>query len=251
MQHIRDIPNDPYSFWSILRVFWSKERVDAWYQATFSRGTEVVDNLMCLAPHVHKYHERAQFALQPIMFTEDKMRLTVRFWWLPRFEHSDEGVDLDESPSILEKLDHRMGRSHVTKLYNVNTDEKICSGDEICFETSDPESLPLPNFDLLEMQWVLQCVAAMSGGAEPQDETYGGDDDDSFGDVPIMGSDDGYTSDLDIDTSLSSVRSTIPSSLLDARGQCYVDKEIVHRTKTQVSASPTEEMRASFSEGNN
>lgn len=66
----------------------------------------------------------------------------------------------------------------------------------MCFEKSDPESLPLPNFHLLEMQWVLQCVAAMSFGAEPQDETYDGDGDDVFDDILVM--DDDYISNIDI-----------------------------------------------------
>src|SRR5262249_49174956 len=51
-----------------------------------------------------------------------------------------------------------------------------------CFNQStvDPMLRPLPNFVLLEMQWILHRVAAMSGAAEPQDE-YGDSDDDDDG----------------------------------------------------------------------
>ena len=54
------------SIWAALRIFWSQERVDAWYNAVFSSRTEVVSNLMCLNPSAYKYHERAYFALEPI-----------------------------------------------------------------------------------------------------------------------------------------------------------------------------------------
>ncbi|KAF2266837.1 hypothetical protein CC78DRAFT_531281 [Lojkania enalia] len=47
------------SFWDTLRMFWSKERVDARYNAIFPLGTEVCQNLVCLAPHAHAYWERA------------------------------------------------------------------------------------------------------------------------------------------------------------------------------------------------
>jgi hypothetical protein len=67
-----------------------------------------------------------------------------------------------------------------SKLWNHYTDKKISSGDEICLETDDPVTRPLPNFKLLEMQWFLHRVAAMSGAAEPQDE-YGSDSDDDEG----------------------------------------------------------------------
>jgi hypothetical protein len=43
----------------------------------------------------------------------------------------------------------------------------ICSGYEISLKTDGPVSRPLPDFRLLEMQWYLHRVTAMSGAAEP------------------------------------------------------------------------------------
>jgi hypothetical protein len=105
-----------------------------------------------------------------------------------------------------------MGQSdseaHFTKLYNVSTDEKISSGDEIHLCTDGPERLPLPNLDLLEMQWALQCVAAMSvniaalfGGLDFQYEP--GDDDDNY-----PGSDEEFMA----SSVLLKSQSTLPSS---------------------------------------
>jgi hypothetical protein len=50
----------------------------------------------------------------------------------------------------------------------------ICSGDEICLQTADPERLPLPSFELLQVRYVLQSVAALKGVRERDDESYYG-----------------------------------------------------------------------------
>jgi hypothetical protein len=101
-----------------LLHFWSQDRVDAWYQAIFSSGTEVVYNLMSLAPRVHKYHERAYFALEPKEISDDKKRLTVKFFWLPRNQYCPK-VDILHTPLIREDLD---GRNHGVRLWNFHTD---------------------------------------------------------------------------------------------------------------------------------
>ena len=62
--------------------------------------------------------------------------------------------------------------------------------DEISLETDDPVTRPLPDFRLLEMQWFLHRVAAMSGAAEPQDNFRGGGDDSDEWDTDIKGEPD-------------------------------------------------------------
>jgi hypothetical protein len=168
--------SDPYSIWAVLRQFWSQDRVDAWYKAIFSSGTEVVYNLMCLGPHVHKYHEKAYFALKPKEISNDKKRLTVKFFWLPRNKYSPT-VDILRTPLIPEDLD---GRNHGVGLWNFYTDQRIRSGDEIYLETDDPERLPLPDWRILEMQWILQRVTALSAAAEPRDDFSDETDDDWY-----------------------------------------------------------------------
>src|SRR4051794_8090914 len=144
MRKLEASPSDPLSFWSVLYQFWSQDRVDAWYNTIFSSGTEVVYNLMCLGPSVHKYHERAYFALEPKEISNDKKRLIVRFYWLPRYQHSDE-VDILCSPLIPEDLD---GDNHEVSLWNRSAKKLICSGDEIYLETNDSERLPLPDWKI-------------------------------------------------------------------------------------------------------
>jgi hypothetical protein len=63
------------------------------------------------------------------------------------------------------------------KLYDLLTDRKLCSGDEISITTPEPDRLPLPNQWIFEMQWTLQQVAALKGVVEALDD----DDDDDDG----------------------------------------------------------------------
>jgi HNH endonuclease len=165
------------SFWDTLRIFWSKERVDAWYNAIFSNPakTEVCQNLLSLSPNAHAYWERAYFALKPMRISDDKKRLDIQFFWLSSNPHVP-GVTILQAPS-LSAPDHG---PNLARLFNHETITQICSGDEISLETDDPVSRPLPNFRLLEMQWFLHRVTAMSGAAEPQDDYYDEDSDDDI-----------------------------------------------------------------------
>ncbi|EGE08668.1 hypothetical protein TEQG_07628 [Trichophyton equinum CBS 127.97] len=136
-----DIVNKMYNPWSVLRMFWSQEKVDAWYNAiTGPVATETVQNLMCLAPSVHKYHERAYFALEPVEEDTQSHTLTV------------------------------------------------VSGDEIISGTliniTGHEGIPLPDPALLQLQWMLQRIVALAGGAEVFQESSDDGDDDDYDDYP-------------------------------------------------------------------
>ena len=165
------------SLWDVLRTFWSKKRIDNWYNAIFSSParTEVCQNLLCLSPHAHAYWERAYFALKPISISDDKKRLDIQFFWLSSNPHVS-GTDILQAPS----LSALHAGSNLAKLYNHETDTIIKSGDEISLKTDDPVLRPLPDFWLLEMQWFLHRVTAMSGAAEPEDDSYDKDGDKNY-----------------------------------------------------------------------
>jgi len=156
-------------------MFWSEERVNAWYAAIFPRGTEACHNLMCLAPHAHKYWEKAHFTLKPIRLSDDKKRLDIQFFWLAKGNGASE-VAILQRPPLSVHLDQG---PNVTKLFNVQTNRKICSGDQITLETDNAMSHPLPDLRLLDMQWILHRVTAMSAAAEAQDD-FGDDSDDDL-----------------------------------------------------------------------
>jgi hypothetical protein len=48
----------------------------------------------------------------------------------------------------------------------LDTERKLYSGQDIALTASDPFRLLLPDHRILEMQWILQQVAALKGGAD-------------------------------------------------------------------------------------
>jgi len=194
------------SFWATLRMFWSAERVESWYNAIFHTAarTEVCENLICLGLNPHGYWGKAYFALKPIGLSDDKKRLDLQFFWLSKSDKPYQ-VDILRRHSFSANLDQG---PNLARILNHETLKLICSGDNISLETSDPGELPLPNLKLLEMQWVLNRVAAMSAAAEPQNDFRDDDsDDDRWG---------WYTMDMeevsDLDLEGSSSTTPIPSS---------------------------------------
>jgi hypothetical protein len=130
---------------------------------------------MCLAPSAHKYWEKAHFALKPMELSHDKKRLDIQFFWLAKHDHTSE-VAILQHPSLSVHLDRGPNN---TMLFNIPTEKKISSGDPISLETDDPVAHPLPDLRLLDMQWILHRVTAMSAAAEPQDD-FGDDSDDDL-----------------------------------------------------------------------
>jgi hypothetical protein len=166
------------TFWAMLRAYWSEEKIDRWENAIFSdKGREVCSNLMTLAPSVHKYWERALFALRPLSMSEDRKSLRVQFFWLKQCARTASltASILPELPSNLDSPGENI------KLYNCTLDSKIQSGEVIILQTDDPDNKPLPSQDLLEMQWVLHRLSALSGAAEALELEYRSDDESSEG----------------------------------------------------------------------
>jgi hypothetical protein len=108
----------------------------------------------------------AYFALKPIRLSDDKKRLDIQFYWMPSSKYTSQ-VSILQRPLL--PADKDQGPVPVM-LHNLETNRIIRSGDKISLETDDPVERPLPDFNLLEMQWFLHCVAAMSGAAKPQDD---------------------------------------------------------------------------------
>lgn len=161
-------------FFMALRDFWNKERVDQWRNAVYGDAakTEKVQNLITLAHTAHQLHTKALFALEHV--DRDKVHgksLKLRFWWLKKHDHQD-GVEFGVRPQLPGDFSPK---EYAVGLHNVSTDYPLVSGDVITFETHNPETHPLPDTRLLDIQWMLQRVLAIRGGAEPEDP----DDDES------------------------------------------------------------------------
>lgn len=128
--------------------------------------------MMCLSPSAHRYHRKGYFALKPISLSEDQKCLTVKFFWL-RKDSRPSYVNLCDTPSV---KGHDQDPGYA-RLFNHETTDLIRSGDKIHLETEDPENLPLPSWELLEMQWFLNRAVEISGAVDAQND-YSDDDHD-------------------------------------------------------------------------
>ncbi|KAB8229436.1 HNH endonuclease signature motif containing protein [Aspergillus alliaceus] len=157
-------------FWSVLKLFWSKAMVESWKSAVLGpMGTEACQNMLCLSPTVHRRWQKAHFALKPVDKSDNGKEMTVQFFYLLRGKYAQQT-----------KLETRPDETcHLTPgiMYNEKAGAAIYSGQKLVIKTADPQRHPLPSFDLLQMQWILTRIVAMSGAAddiEPSDRFSGG-----------------------------------------------------------------------------
>ncbi|KAL4807195.1 hypothetical protein BDV18DRAFT_159413 [Aspergillus unguis] len=140
--------------------FWSSDAVDRW--AALICGTNDLDpcsGLITLSTHVEQLWRRGRFALMPIRPAKDRKAMRVGFFWLPQNKYAD-SVLLTSRPLLLDNL--KEGPGH-TKLFGCFRESLISSNSVTVLQTDDPVKLPLPSPELLELQWILNRVVALSG----------------------------------------------------------------------------------------
>jgi hypothetical protein len=73
-----------------------------------------------------------------------------------------------------EDLDQNDGAYDHSKpiLFNFHTRKPIKSGKFFELHTDDPDTMPLPTFKLLELQWFLQRVAGMASATDLYDADW-------------------------------------------------------------------------------
>jgi hypothetical protein len=159
-------------FWNLLRLFWDKDRVEKWNRKIFPDsqnpdvGVERCFNLISLAPHAHDMWNRGLFALKPLKLSRNQKKLTVQFFWqVPGNYNMESRINLLTKPTSSEGLEIVKDGYFLNHLKDNNSAPLIRSGETFTFTTNDPENLPLPSLELLEMQWILQRLVGMCGAA--------------------------------------------------------------------------------------
>lgn len=100
--------------------------------------------------------------------------MDVQFFWLRQYRRQP-FVALSSCPALPADL---QGSVENVKLFDCETETKICSGHRFTLHTDDPVNKPLPSRELLDMQWVLHRLTALTGSAEVYDPYHDCDDDD-------------------------------------------------------------------------
>ena len=151
----------------MLKIFWSEDRVDAWSAAaSHPRAISSCSNLLSLSADARAHWDTASFALQPIAVSDDGKQLDVKLHWLP--QHPAGATDVLRVPPRTkhEEKGRQVGPDDANCLLRDRVTGRIIrSGDGFSIRTDDPVRRPLPDFRLLEMQWILHRVAAFSGAA--------------------------------------------------------------------------------------
>jgi len=157
-------------FWRSLSIFWNQDRIEKWKTTIFrgsGNGVERCFNLISLALHAHDMWNRGVFALKPLELSSDRKRLTIQFFWqVPGNYNVDSRIDLLTEPTSSRDLNFLRDGYSLSRVEEDSTPPHyISSGEVFTLITEDPENLPLPSMELLEMQWFLQRVVGMSGAA--------------------------------------------------------------------------------------
>ena len=177
----RDAVDKMPSFWDLLDLFWPGEQISLWKQEVFSDGSDIgvetPANMLTLTNTAHAMRNDGRFALKPLWLSDDRKELQIQFFWQEQVQLNP-GASLKPStvaPSS-EKLDKS---SDLVFLFNAKGN-RVRSGEVITMKTTDVETMPLPSWELLKLQWALQRVAGMAGAAEPISLSDDDDDDDEY-----------------------------------------------------------------------
>ncbi|PGG96572.1 hypothetical protein GX51_07768 [Blastomyces parvus] len=151
------------AFFGLLKDFWA-ERTET-LRNILKNGTDFVENMLTFTPTLHYSHAAGLFALQPVEASHDGKSLKLKFYWLQQREsRSGTMVKIPELPEFPNDV-----KLKGIKVYSIDDDHIIQSGEVMELTTSDPEKYPLPNWDLLEIQWILQRLTALRGAVDIPD----------------------------------------------------------------------------------
>ncbi|KAL4759204.1 uncharacterized protein BDW70DRAFT_151783 [Aspergillus foveolatus] len=145
------IKNAP--FWNTLRLFFSDRKVDSWITAT--RVTTDTSNMICLSEGAAQALATARYALKPRSLNAKRTEMETEFFALPGGYHS--------------------GKRDIMAKPLFNTAGKNGEGVYVSVRliTQNSRVYELPSWEILELAWHMNRVAALSGignGYRPEKE---------------------------------------------------------------------------------
>jgi len=209
-------------FWGFVEMFWPAEKVARVkakifkdHRTTELRGTETVANMITLCSTLHRYHTYGLFALRPVRETNDGTQLEVEFHWLPPQERAkDTRMNLMDVPPS----SHGLTGTGAPGQYFIRYDDgplnptPLQSGTRFTMTTDDPVKKPLPDAELLELQWFMQRILTLSGAAGWKEEDFDHDTDASVD--PLLA----VEQSSDVASSVDERQDIVPSTELPGSG---------------------------------
>jgi hypothetical protein len=136
----------------------------------------MLENLVCLQHQIHSLKDNGEMALKPLELSPDKTSLTLEVHWLRHRRVAESPLGNPTTPppvGLLQVPSLALTSDDVVDGFlfvDVCTSDRIYSGHKVTLTTDNPGERPLPSRELLDMQWVLQRLSAISGAAELQDD---------------------------------------------------------------------------------
>lgn len=188
------------SLWRFVDFFWGKSTAERWRKAVFSNRNDPeipvndCSNLICLRDDIRSAWSKGLFALRPFWKSDDNTQLDIEFYWQPQNEHKPyDLIDVVKEPlsskdaEAVEQLNvvvpHKDRPKNKQEGDSSDSLRPIKSGHRFRMVTDDPVARPLPNFDLLDMQWHFSRIVSFSNATaifqhDDHDDDYDEDDDD-------------------------------------------------------------------------
>jgi hypothetical protein len=162
-------------YFSLRDSYFDAKELDRWaeYLASDKSIIDTPRNMICLSPLLHRWSSKAIFGLEPIR-PEAENSVFVRFRWLPFTGFSIKNTRHDLSRTPDEARTVRPGLQ-AYEVVNLVTKRPIQTGD--VFEIKSNEKGQLPSWTLLELQWKLIGMCAISGAGEAEAEDFDDSDD--------------------------------------------------------------------------
>ncbi|KAL3475779.1 hypothetical protein BJX99DRAFT_259036 [Aspergillus californicus] len=147
------------TFWNPAKTLFNTEKFSQWEaRLKSSQLTRTASTMLTLSIHAEVLWKQARFGLKPVDLSADRKTLTVQFHWFPYVAYSEE-VPLTKKPYIEDGI----GGPQEAILWDEVNDRNIISGDMITLVTEDPVRWPLPDVEVLRMQWDFGRLVALSG----------------------------------------------------------------------------------------
>lgn len=171
--------------WRWLESWWGTEKYKMWQSEILGEGgkinTEQIHNMLILECGLHRYWQTSGCCFRPIHVEENKKSMTLAFHWCPTRDESlgrHDMVPIDAHPYP----ENRNGFTTVPEgcICDPATGMTLRSGRIFTITTTDPDKLPLPSFQLLDMLWFLVRVRALRGAGNDPEIYYDEDEDSDF-----------------------------------------------------------------------
>lgn len=177
-------------FWDMLSFFWAPDRIEMWHRQIFrdrsdpTKQFDSIRNMMCMSPTAHELWNRGAFVLKPIKVNANETEMEVEFFWQAASASTmDDVLPVTTVPSTSRGLDGvyypDSRKQSLLTIYTEDGPKKVATGHRIIIRTPDPEKLPLPSMELLDMQFALSRIVNLSGAgkvADLDDETQSEED---------------------------------------------------------------------------